>query len=277
MLNDFCLLLPELYGETSCTANAHLLTHLAKYVRLWGPLWTHSAFGFESKNGRLKYLFHGKRNITHQLLFNVNVSYTLQQIHGCLAQSESKKVLNYIDAVHHANLRPNMKSIGTHAYIVGKCRVINPTVEQSSALGSNTTIEVFYRLFKDGILYYSTSFEKASSKRSNTNCCYKDRITGCNCYGKIEIFTASPIITALVRKFNPVGQSLLIKAGNPCRPQLAVYQQMDLLGSYIVPIDESNCSQLIAVPIDRIISKVVLISTSGKHYCVVQPNKIERH
>lgn len=47
MLSDFVALLPELYGERSCTINTHLLTHLAKYVRLWGPLWTHSAFGFE--------------------------------------------------------------------------------------------------------------------------------------------------------------------------------------------------------------------------------------
>ena len=34
MLLDFCKLLPELYGEDSCTANAHLLLHLTKYVRL---------------------------------------------------------------------------------------------------------------------------------------------------------------------------------------------------------------------------------------------------
>ena len=71
MLNEFCCLLPELYGEASCTANAHLLSHLTKYmyVRLWGPLWTHSAFGFESKNGHLKTLFHSKHDILHQLMY----------------------------------------------------------------------------------------------------------------------------------------------------------------------------------------------------------------
>ena len=51
MFYDFCLLIPELYGETTCTHNTHLLTYLAKYVRIWGPLWTHSTFGFESKYG----------------------------------------------------------------------------------------------------------------------------------------------------------------------------------------------------------------------------------
>lgn len=257
-------------------ANAHLLTHLAKYVRLWGPLWTHSAFGFESKNGQLKYLFHSKCNITHQLLFNIDICYTLQQIHNHLTRSESEKVLNYIGTLNHTNPRSNMKSIGSHTYIVGQHKMFTPTVEQSSALGSNANIEVFYRLFKDGILYSSTSFEKATSKRAKTNCCYEDRTSGCTCYGKIEIFTASPIVTALVRQLKPLGQSLTSKAGNPCRHQLDIYRQVDLLSSYIVPVDLLNCS-LIAIPVDCIISKVVIVSTSENHYCVIQPNKIERH
>ena len=48
MLTVFYELLP---GVTSCPLNSHLPVHLADYVRLWGPLSTHSAFGFESMNG----------------------------------------------------------------------------------------------------------------------------------------------------------------------------------------------------------------------------------
>ncbi len=73
MLEDFVTLLPELYREKSCTMNAHLLCHLTKYVRLWGPLWTHSDFGFESYNGHLKYLFHSRLNILDQLVFNLDI------------------------------------------------------------------------------------------------------------------------------------------------------------------------------------------------------------
>lgn len=51
MLVDFCSLLPELYNDKICM---HLLTHLPKYVKLWGPLWTLSGFGMENKNGCLK-------------------------------------------------------------------------------------------------------------------------------------------------------------------------------------------------------------------------------
>lgn len=93
MLLDFHALLPELYGEASCTANAHLLTHLTKYVRLWGPLWMHLAFGFESKNGQLKHLFHIKSNIIRRLLFNIDVCCTLQQVHSKLLQCESEETM----------------------------------------------------------------------------------------------------------------------------------------------------------------------------------------
>lgn len=52
MLIDFCSFLPELYGDTICTHNAHfIITHLTRYVKLFGLLWTHSAFGSENKNG----------------------------------------------------------------------------------------------------------------------------------------------------------------------------------------------------------------------------------
>ena len=154
MIKDFYTLLPELYGESSCTANAHLLSHLTKYsmyVHLWSPLWTHSAFGFESKNGQLKHLFHGKSdaNIVKQLLFNVDVACTLQQVHTQLVECESEATLAYLHLTPRC--RPNMVSIGSHTYILGQHKVITPTDDQLAALGTTGNIEVFMRLYKDGV------------------------------------------------------------------------------------------------------------------------------
>ena len=73
MLNLFCSFLPELYGDRFCTANAHALTHMAMYVRLWGPLWTQSAFGFESINGHLRKVIHGISHVIDQMGFSVDV------------------------------------------------------------------------------------------------------------------------------------------------------------------------------------------------------------
>ena len=106
--------MPELYGEKSCTANVHSLTHLPKYVRLWGPLWTHSAFGFESKNGHLKHLFHARSNIIDQLICNVDIlQLTLQLLHPILEQKESPETLNYLNKIAP---RRHMQQVKEHTY-----------------------------------------------------------------------------------------------------------------------------------------------------------------
>ena len=279
MLVDFCMLLPDLYGESSCTANAHLLLHLAKYVRLWGPLWTHSSFGFESKNGRLKHLFHGNSNIVPQLLFNIDVCYTLQHMHPRLVECESEQTMNYIDHLSNLTPRSNMMSIGSHTYIIGQLKVTKPTTEQAVAFGCADDINVFSKMLKDRVLYHSISYPKsATGKRNNTHCCYRDKINGTIHFGQIELFITSPTPSALVRRLQPSSISLINKAGHPCRTSLRNYQQIDLLSSYIIPLDPyTDHCQLVAVPVSCIISKVLIISVSGNRYCILQPNNIERH
>lgn len=172
MLDDFCKLLPELYGVDSCTANAHLLSHLSKYVRLWGPLWTHSAFGFENKNGHLKRHIHGRGNVVPQLMFNVDVSHTLQLVHYKLAQCESEKTMNFLNASSGLAPRSNSTQIGEHLYIVGRCHVKSPTSEQCAALGVEGSIACFYKLYKNGVLYHAEG-TGVCGKRDSTVCAFK--------------------------------------------------------------------------------------------------------
>ena len=100
MLQDFITMLPELYGGKSCTANAHLLSHVS-----WGPLWTHSAFGFENYNGYLKYLFHSRGKIVDQLVFNIDVQQTLQLLQPCLLKYESTEVLEFFKVMRGNTLK----------------------------------------------------------------------------------------------------------------------------------------------------------------------------
>lgn len=57
----------NLAGLHNCTMNVHLLRHLTHYVRLYGPLWTHSCFWFESMNGQLLRLKHGTHHTSLQV------------------------------------------------------------------------------------------------------------------------------------------------------------------------------------------------------------------
>ena len=134
MLNNFITMLPELYGDRSCTANAHLLIHLPKYVRLWGPLWTHSAFGFESYNGQLKYLFHSRAKIVDQLAFNLDVQPVLQLTHFV---TEMDEVAGELDI--NGNIpKKDMQQIDDHTYILGK-----PMQKQISEAESELLQELF--------------------------------------------------------------------------------------------------------------------------------------
>ena len=49
------------------TYNVHILLHLARSVLNWGPLFAHSAFGFESGNCELLKAIHAAKGVHHQV------------------------------------------------------------------------------------------------------------------------------------------------------------------------------------------------------------------
>ena len=60
-------LLQMFAGLKHCKINVHLLGHLSHYVKLFGPLWTHSAFAFEDAIGGLVKKSHGTHDIANQV------------------------------------------------------------------------------------------------------------------------------------------------------------------------------------------------------------------
>lgn len=68
LIKEFSMLIPNLYGQSYCSFNVHLLTHAAENVRKWGPLWGYSLFQFENYNGILKNSFCGTREISTQIV-----------------------------------------------------------------------------------------------------------------------------------------------------------------------------------------------------------------
>ena len=113
-------------------------------------------------------------------------------------------------------------------------------------------------------------------KRNSTYSCY--RADSSIDFGQIEIFTMSPIPQALVRKTVPLNPTLMNKAGPPCRQRLAPYRQIDLLSNYIIPVSlPRDNSQLVYVPFDCIISKLVVVTAFDNSYCILQPNNVEHN
>lgn len=106
MLMEFVVRFQMLFGETAMTFNIHLLTHLAKAVKYWGPLWAHSAFPFENANGNLLRLVHGTKNVTKQIankfLLHRSIPYFMSQynvsnrvLQFCRQMTEYSKVQHF--------------------------------------------------------------------------------------------------------------------------------------------------------------------------------------
>ena len=69
---NYTTIFAPLIGFRGQTMNVHLLRHLVLQVRNWGPLWSYSCFPFESVNGVIRKLFHGTRDMSEQVKFNVS-------------------------------------------------------------------------------------------------------------------------------------------------------------------------------------------------------------
>ena len=275
MLCDFCGLFSELYGERNCTHNFHLLTHLCKYVKLWGPLWTHSAFGFENKNGHLKQLFHGKDNVVDQLLFNVDVRLTLQLLYPCIEQTENDRTMNYINSLKSPTYhKSKMIAIGLHTYVLGAVKLLSPSTEQMEAIHHSGPIESFTCLLKNNIHYSVVSYRSGSLKRDDSICVFQDQHS--IKYAEIELFVMKPMQCALVRELMPLATSIMDQAGPTCRTVLTTHRNSGLLNSYIIPISHSS-STLASIPLKNIISKPVVIVTGSCKYVIMQPNQYEHH
>ena len=72
MLLNFCANFECLYDKCFMTLNIHQLVHLADSVRILGPLYTHSCFSFEDKNGFLLKMIQGTQNIDSQIVTGVS-------------------------------------------------------------------------------------------------------------------------------------------------------------------------------------------------------------
>lgn len=77
---DAEVLIFSLIGENSQTHNHHLLRHLTYFVRLFGPLWVYSCFGFEALNGFLNTMIHGTQHISNQVNVYLKCNYCFHSV-----------------------------------------------------------------------------------------------------------------------------------------------------------------------------------------------------
>lgn len=124
MLFHFCLMMGPLYGERYEPANVHYLVHLVDNVRALGPLWTHSCFHFEDKNGFLLKLVHGTQNVQFQLVTAVSIIQKLPSLENDIEKSTEKAYKLY-QAMQRYNSGTNETLLDRGIYAIGSLKYYN--------------------------------------------------------------------------------------------------------------------------------------------------------
>ena len=175
MLFHFCLMMGPLYGERYETANVHYLVHLVDNVEALGPLWTHSCFHFEDKNGFLLKLVHGTQNVQFQLVTAVSIIQKLPSLENDIEKSTEKAYKLY-QAMQRYNSGTNETLLDRGIYAIGSLKYYNMTgsefealVKASNYVPTSTTVKMFQRIrVGRTTIYHSAEYKRVTSRNSYT-------------------------------------------------------------------------------------------------------------
>ena len=118
LLEQFCRSFAKLYQERYATLNVHQLLHLVDNVKDLGPLFTHSCFSFEDKNGFILRLIHGTQFIDSQILTAVSFTQKLPELkEQCITPGSVEEKLYY--NLLNPNKPKRKAEILPHCYLLG--------------------------------------------------------------------------------------------------------------------------------------------------------------
>ncbi|CAN8028707.1 unnamed protein product [Ixodes persulcatus] len=165
LLQTFVARVERLYKKGSCiTYNVHQLLHLHKAAKQLGPLWAHSAFVFESGNGRTVKSVRAAKGVPMQIVERVVVLQELQQVLSCVSLHEAtKKLCHYM---------LGFKRLEKYWYSDGACMLGSPTPVGRLTTEEESSLEVagiplpasvleFKRFVLDKTVYNSEQYSRA--------------------------------------------------------------------------------------------------------------------
>lgn len=270
LLWNFCSQMANLYGERYETANVHLLVHLADSVKALGPLWTHSCFHFEDKNGYLLRLIHGTQNIPMQMVHAVKLVQSIPVISQTIKPGNAIAEFYTRMTKDDSFCQENNDLSRTKLY--GASSELQLDTVQLSTLERHTghcisskTVRIFHRAQVKRNYLTSKHYGKGNRRNNFTVVFSSD---GQRKYGQIEYFFTSEhsyAKWALVHEFKVAGFSLLHDSvtNGTC--------------SHVVPLLETSVNTVVSL--DHILGKVVffdLTSMPGIVFAANFPNTLEK-
>ncbi|CAN8008565.1 unnamed protein product, partial [Ixodes pacificus] len=165
MMLEFMITTQLLYEKHSMTYNLHQLGHLVKSVRLWGPLWSHSAFPFESGNGFLKARIKAANGIPQQICRAMALQTAVCKLSE---QTVNAKVLQYCSSLDLNITQKTMLVSGEGVRFFGKEApyvTFRGPLRNSPAFSSRAV--EFQRMIKDKSIL--TTYSYSLNKKTNNS------------------------------------------------------------------------------------------------------------
>ncbi|XP_033747169.1 uncharacterized protein LOC117332391 [Pecten maximus] len=110
-----------IYGDHFLGMNVHNVKHYTTCVKMWGPLWAYSCFGYESCNGDILKSVHGKGNVCAQIFWAMQAQKMLEKQTHVLPKGELRSFLQKLTTGGTKRMPAT-----TPAY---KCDVVPPVLD----------------------------------------------------------------------------------------------------------------------------------------------------
>ena len=153
----------------------HSLERTVPLVRLSGPLWGYSMFGFKNLNGYFGNTLHGTHKIIYQMGFQIQLAQTLPDKLLELSKAESPETRAYIESVVNKK-RTNMTEIAVNCYIIGKTSVHTLTENERSIIdasnlvvhfGNESNVQRFNRIMISNTIYHGQQHSRTTCRNNS--------------------------------------------------------------------------------------------------------------
>lgn len=133
MMFTFCRHFSTLYDKCYMTLNLHQLIHLADSVRYLGPLYTHSCFSFEDKNGAILKMIRGTQCIDSQITTGISFVQKLPELkQKCIAKGSAESDIYY--SIENPYLLKRQSKISDGVFILGSIKETKLNIQEFTAL-----------------------------------------------------------------------------------------------------------------------------------------------
>jgi hypothetical protein len=175
LLDCFYKTFSNLYGQNSCGLNVHNIgAHLVHYVRLWGPLYCWSCFGFEDNNAEVLKSVHGTGDVTYQIINNKLTDFYIRNSRIPEKMKEDPAWSSYFSKVC-PDRTSTVDTCGSTKGLPDLEGKFISKQEQSYILekiGANKTVcKVSYRTAQQGTVLHSQGYKRMKRRNCHTFLC----------------------------------------------------------------------------------------------------------